>query len=173
MAGYADEEAALYIIDLQQVQFFLTPAHHDVSAFVLCAVYDIGYNGTCGRKLSCSASVEHGITQYISVDEDGVEDTVYAVQRVFRVNHHRAYHGVILITHLAACCEQFDCGSHRGRIFDILCGDLCDSLGVNLFVIDFFSIGKRRKNRNFTAGIVAFYVCFRVALCVAKALCLF
>ena len=57
------------------------------------------------------------------MDEDGVEDTVYAVQRVFRVNHHRAYHGVILITHLAACCEQFDCGSHRGRIFDILCGD--------------------------------------------------
>lgn len=52
--------------------------------FVLCAVYDIGYNGTCGRKLSCSASVEHRITQYISVDEDGVEDTVYAVQRVFR-----------------------------------------------------------------------------------------
>ena len=34
-------------------------------------------------KLSCSASVEHRITQYISVDEDGVEDTVYAVQRVF------------------------------------------------------------------------------------------
>ena len=42
VAGYADEEAALYIIDLQQVQFFLAPAHHDVSAFVLCAVYNIG-----------------------------------------------------------------------------------------------------------------------------------
>ena len=173
VAGYADEEAALHIIDLQQVQFLLAPAHHDVSAFVLCAVYNIGNNGTCGREFSCSASVEHGISKNISMHKYCVKHIIYAVKRALLAHQERSYHCIESISNPAACCKKFDGHAKLFGIFHICRCDLCNSFCINILVIQEFSICQRGKNGNLTACVLSFHISGRISLCVAFFLSLF
>ena len=77
----ADKEGMLHILDVHQFQTFAAPAHHDISVQMLCTVNHIAHHCTCSGELACAAAVEHGVTQHIAVYEDGVEYTVYAVER--------------------------------------------------------------------------------------------
>ena len=132
---------------------------------MLCFIHNICNYCTCSRKLTCSASVEHGISKNISVHKYCIKHIIYTVKRATL-----RYHCIERISDPAACGKKLDSHAKLFCIFHICRCDLCDSFCINILVIQEFSVCKWRKDGDLTACVSTSYVCSRICLCIA--LCL-
>ena len=58
-------------------------------------IHHICHYCTGGRQLACPAAVEHGISQYISMDKNTVVHIIYTVQRIIFTNKEGGNHCII------------------------------------------------------------------------------
>jgi len=118
------------------------PVCHDISVEMFCLIHNIRNNSTCGRKFTCSASVEHGVSENISVYKYCVEYIIYTVERALLSYQERRYHRIEGISNSAACGKKFNGHAKFFRIFHVCRCDLCDSFCINILVIQEFSVCK-------------------------------
>ena len=134
---------------------------------MLYHINNIGYDSTGSRELSCSTSVEHCISKYITVYENAIEHTIYPTKRMLCSKHKRCYHTTVASANLAAGCKKLDRTIHNLCIFEIGRRNLGDSLAMDILEIHLLSAHKRSQDCNLTARIVSLDVCGRILLCIS------
>ena len=123
------------IRDRKQFHFILIPHRHNIPVQMLYFIYNIRNNRTRCRKLSCTASVKHCISEYISMYEDSIEHTVYSAKRMLCAEHERSNHTTVTVSDFTAGCKKLNGTVQNLCILKIICCDLCDSLTVNILKI--------------------------------------
>ena len=104
-------------------------------------------------------SIEHCITKDIAMDKYCIEYVIYAVKRAALTYQERCYHCVErIVSDLAAGTEKFDRHVKFFCVLHILWCDLGDSFGINILVIQEFTVCQRRKDRDLTACIISLYI---------------
>ena len=138
-----------------------------------CRINDIAYNGTCRRQASRASAIEHCLTKHISFNENSVKRIHNRIKRISGIYHIRCNDSRYLIIAARACSEELYPRAYLSRIFEILRGDLCYSLCINIRMIYLLAVCNRRKYCNLSARIVAFYVCLGIFLGITHILRLF
>ena len=149
------------------------PAKHYMMVCVLDCFHNVCDNCTGGWQFAGTASVEHGSSKHISFYHDPVEYIIHGIQRVVFSDHDRCYPGMNLFSVHAAGTKQLYRGSKLVCILKVHICDFGNTFCADVLVVYFFSCCHRCEDRDLTAGIVAFYVCLWVALCITKRLGLF
>ena len=134
------------------------------------AFHHIGDYRARSRQLSGTASVKHRIAQRIAAYRHGVEHIVDTGKGIFFFQKVRRNGYLIAILRLPADRQKLDC-----RIQLLCIGKICridsgDALRMDFVEINGLSRYEGGQNRNFAARIVAFHVCFRIALRIAQCL---
>ena len=169
---YPYEETASGIVEIIKRELLLSPINRDRLALVHHFVHHISNDSAGRRELSCSASVEHGVTQHISMNENRIENAVHAVERIVRSQKERRHHGKIVPLQLATVGQKFDRHTQSFRVTDIGCGDLRDTLGVDILVIHLLIKSQGGKDSDLPAGIITFHIRLRIALRITQSLSL-
>ena len=133
---------------------------------------DIGHNGTCGRHLAGTHTIEHGRTETVSDDPDTVVNTIDAEKRVGFRNHHRDDIGEVLILDLLYGAEQLDGHTQFTRIEEVQLRNCTDTLGIDVLMTAAIARCHTEKDRRFTGGVEAVDIGGRVTLRIAEMLCL-
>ena len=89
-------------------------------------------NRTCCRKLTCSTSVEHGISYCISVYKNRIIRIIDGCKGMLCRDQHRADIGLNAVLLTACNTQKLDLAAHFFCVTDILCRDLCDSFYMNI-----------------------------------------
>ena len=129
-----------------------------------CAGDNITCDRACRRKTSCSAAVEVNITHSIAVQIDCVQDTVHIVEKIIRINKHGRDHRPRAVICIAAHGQKLDLQPHRACIGNIDRIDIRDSFRRDVLIRDMSSVSDGGKDRDFSAGIPALYIRFRMQL---------
>ena len=137
-----------------------------------CSVHHISHNRTCSRKFASSASIEHRISQNISMHKNCIKYIVDAVQRTFRSNQEWCHHCIKAIVYFSAGSQQFDGFTHLFGIFHINSRNLRDSLCVYFFKIYKLTKCKCGQNCDLTACVVTLNIRSRICLCISFCLCI-
>ena len=110
---------------------------------MLYFIYNIRNNRTRCRKLSCSASVKHCISEYIAMYKNRIKDIIYAIQWMRRAQQIRSNDGMDMIFIPSAACKKLDRHSHCLCIHHIFFCNLRDPLCINIFKIHLLSGNQR------------------------------
>ena len=128
----------------------------------------ITHNSTCCRKLTCSTSVEHGISNCITAYKNSIVGIIYRSKRMFCRNQHRAYISLNTVLLTARNAQQFDLAAHLLSITDIFGCDPGNSFYMNIIQSDSGIKSNGSKNRNLSSCIDTFDICRRICLCISK-----
>ena len=131
----------------------------------------IAHNSTCCRKLTCTTSVEHGISNCITVYKNSVVGIIYRSKRMFCRDQHRAYISLNTVLLTACNAQKLDLTAHLFGIADIFGCDLGDSFYMNIVESDSGIKSNRSKDRNFSSCIDTFDISSRICLCISKFCC--
>ena len=153
-----------------QFQFLRIPERGNDLSKMSCCIHHITGNSTGSRQFTCSASIEHGRSQHITFHTYCIKYIIYHVERILFTNKSRSYHDTVSIPLLLADSQQFDSTACFFCIYKIFSRHFGNTLCINIFKIHLITTGKRSQDRNLSARIPAFHVCFRVKLRIA--LCL-
>ena len=134
---------------------------------ILNRFHNIRNDSACGRELSGSASVEHGSAQHVALYQNAVKYIIYGIQRMILSDHDRCDPCVNLIAVHAAGSKQLHGSSKLICILEIHIGNLRDALSTDILIVYFFSGCHCCKDRDLSAGIIALYICLRIAFCIA------
>ena len=132
------------IIYTHQVHFFFTQAIHHIFIQVFGLLNDIRHNSTGCRQFSCPASIEHRVSQHITMHKNAIENIVHTVKLTGWTHQVRGHLCIHLISYFTAGSQQLHCHPQLFRILHIHRSDLRNSFRGNLLKIHELSIGQRR-----------------------------
>ena len=139
---------------------------------MLGSVYNISHYCACSRKLTCTTSIEHCISQHISMYKDCIKYIIHTVKWTVPADQEGSYHcitGTICIS--AACAQKFNGSAQLCSILHILRCNFCDALCINILIIKIFTICQRRQDCYFAACIISLYICCGICFRVTLLLC--
>ena len=139
--------------------FCRLPALRFHSIILLYLVDQIAQDCACGRQLSGTTTIEHGLVHAVAPYHNCIEYAVYMGNQALVHHYHRHNRRQDLsVFQTLDCADQLDCAAEILCQLYIFQGDVADTLGVYLIRINVLAEYQRGQNADLPAGVVSVYV---------------
>ena len=169
--NHAHKILALDIANLFDRQFSVAAASKHSKAVALNIpghLKHIAHNRAGRRHLSGASSIKHRIIHRITVNKYSIKYIIDRRQRMFFADQCRMYADLNAAVRIPGNAEQLDHTVHILGIFNILRGNMGNSLGINIIKGNSGMEADGTHDRHLTSCIQTFHIGRRIGFCITK-----